>query len=79
MEPSSGIRVVVSGLRGESGVDSDGETVRANRRESIQCFTQRGEAYKDRGKKTHRHKRDENVCQTKMRMNVWAIKFYCLF
>lgn len=28
--------------------------------------------------KRHRHKRDETVCQTKMRMNVWAIKFYCL-
>lgn len=51
----------------------------ANRGESIQCFTKGEEEYKDRGKETHTRKKDENVCQTIMRMTVWAIKFYCLY
>lgn len=77
-EPSRGIRVVVWGLGGESGVGLDGEA-EANRRESIQCGTEGEEVYKGRGKETHRRKRNDKVCQTRMRINVWAVKFYCLF
>lgn len=45
--PCRGIRVVVWGLMGESGVDSDGEA-EANRRESVQCGTEGEEEYKER-------------------------------
>lgn len=78
MEPSRGIGVVVWGLGGESGVDSDGE---ANRRESFQCFAERRERRNLKAeRKRHTDTRAvKNVCQTKMRINLWPIRFYCLF
>lgn len=67
--------MVVRGLGGESGVDSDGEAQSGRTEEKAFSVVPR-----ERRKEERDARRDEkNVCQTKMRMNVWPIKFYCLF
>lgn len=59
-EPSGGIRVVVRGLMGESGVGLDGEA-EANRRESIQRCAE-GEVHEER--KGERHADAEAMTMT---------------